>query len=97
VFNFSANHMVMINCKELDRYNIFTMKDLDTNRVYLLYDFRKKHVFKRDKYIVFPEKSTLQTNYTLYLKIQRKILNIVKPPYKVFKEHLILYLSFCFN
>ena len=30
------------------------MKDLDTNRVYLLYDFRKKHVFKRDKiYCVF--------------------------------------------
>jgi len=49
VFNFSANHMVVINCKELDRYNIFTMKELDTNRVYLLYDFRKKHVFKRDK------------------------------------------------
>ena len=49
MFNFSANHMVMINCKELDRYNIFIMKDLDTNRVYLLYDFRKKHVFKNGK------------------------------------------------
>ena len=49
MFNFSANHMVVINCKELDRYNIFTMKDLDTNRVYLLYDFRKKHVFKNGK------------------------------------------------
>ncbi|PQQ68001.1 hypothetical protein B9R14_15340 [Acetivibrio saccincola] len=57
----------------------------------------KNMSLKETKYIVFPEKSTLQTNYTLYLKIQRKILNIVKPPYKVFKEHLILYLSFCFN
>ena len=49
MFNFSANHMVMINCKELNKYNIFIMKDLDTNRVYLLYDFRKKHVFKNYK------------------------------------------------
>ena len=38
-----------MQCSEATGNLIFTMKDLDTNRVYLLYDFRKKHVFKRDK------------------------------------------------
>lgn len=49
MFNFSANHMVMINHKELDKYSIFIMKDLDTNRTYLLYDFGKEHTFISDK------------------------------------------------
>jgi hypothetical protein len=38
-----------MQCSEATGNLIFTMKDLDTNRVYLLYDFRKKHVFKNGK------------------------------------------------
>lgn len=41
MFNFSANHLQLIACKEFDKGTVYTMKDSDTKRLYSLYNFQK--------------------------------------------------------
>ena len=41
MFNFSANHLLLISRTEYPSYAAFLMRDRDTQRVYRLYDFSK--------------------------------------------------------
>ena len=41
MFNFSANHLLLISRTEYPSYAVLLMQDRDTNRVYQLYDFSK--------------------------------------------------------
>jgi hypothetical protein len=41
MFNFSANHLLLISRTEYPSYAVFLMRDRDTQRVYRLYDFSK--------------------------------------------------------
>jgi hypothetical protein len=41
MFNFSANHLVLLSRTEYSSYAVFLLRDLDTKRVYRLYDFTK--------------------------------------------------------
>ena len=41
MFNFSANHLVLISRTEYPSYAVLLMQDHDTRRVYRLYDFSK--------------------------------------------------------
>ena len=41
MFNFSANHLVLISRTEYPSYAVLLMQDRDTQRVYRLYDFSK--------------------------------------------------------
>ena len=41
MFNFSANHLLLISRTEYPSYAVFLMQDRDTQRVYRLYDFSK--------------------------------------------------------
>lgn len=41
MFNFSANHLVLISRTEYPSYAVLLMQDRDTQRVYRLYDFTK--------------------------------------------------------
>jgi hypothetical protein len=41
MFNFSANHLVLLSRTEYPSYAVFLMRDRDTQRVYRLYDFSK--------------------------------------------------------
>ena len=41
MFNFSANHLLLISRTEYPSYAMFLMRDRDTQRVYRLYDFSK--------------------------------------------------------
>jgi len=41
MFNFSANHLFLISRTEYRKYAVFLLRDLDTQRVYRLYDFTK--------------------------------------------------------
>ena len=41
MFNFSANHLVLISRTEYPSYAVLLMQDRDTKRVYRLYDFSK--------------------------------------------------------
>jgi hypothetical protein len=46
MFNFSANHLVLVSRTEYASYAVFLLQDLDTHRVYRLYDFSKTRTFQ---------------------------------------------------
>jgi hypothetical protein len=50
MFNFSANHLVLLSRTECRNCVVFVMKDDSTRRVYRLYDFTKSHIITPDKY-----------------------------------------------
>ena len=48
MFNFSANHLVLISRTEHPSYAVLLMQDRDTQRVYRLYDFSKAQLIRPD-------------------------------------------------
>ena len=46
MLNFSANHLVLLSRTEYPSYAVFLLRDLDTQRVYRLYDFTKAQLFR---------------------------------------------------
>ena len=46
MFNFSANHLLLISRTEYPSYAVLLMRDLDTQRVYRLYDFSKAQLIQ---------------------------------------------------
>jgi hypothetical protein len=46
MFNFSANHLVLISRTEYPSYAVLLMQDCDTQRVYRLYDFSKAQLIR---------------------------------------------------
>ena len=48
MFNFSANHLLLISRTEYPSYAVLLMRDCDTQRVYRLYDFSKAQLIRPD-------------------------------------------------
>jgi hypothetical protein len=48
MFNFSANHLLLLSRTEYPSYAVFLLRDLDTQRVYRLYDFSKTQLIRPD-------------------------------------------------
>jgi len=48
MFNFSANHLVLISRTEYSSHAVFLMLDRDTQRVYRLYDFSNAQLIRPD-------------------------------------------------
>ena len=48
MFNFSANHLLLISRTEHRSYAVLLMQDRDTQRVYRLYDFSKAQLIRPD-------------------------------------------------
>jgi len=48
MFNFSANHLILISRTEYPSYAVLLMRDRDTQRVYRLYDFSKAQLIRPD-------------------------------------------------
>ncbi len=46
MFNFSANHLLLISRTEYPSYAVLLMRDCDTHRVYRLYDFSKTQLIR---------------------------------------------------
>ena len=46
MFNFSANHLVLISRTEYSSYAVLLMQDRDTRRVYRLHDFCKAQLIR---------------------------------------------------
>ena len=46
MFNFSANHLLLISRTEYPSYAVLFMRDRDTQRVYRLYDFSKAQLLQ---------------------------------------------------
>jgi len=50
MFNFSANHLLLLVRMEYRSCVVFVMRDDSTKRVYRLYDFSKSHIITPDQY-----------------------------------------------
>ena len=50
MFNFSANHLLLLSRKEYRSCAVFLMRDDSTRRVYRLYDFTKSHILTPGHY-----------------------------------------------
>ena len=46
MFNFSANHLLLLSRTEYPSCAVFLLRDLDTKRVYRLYDFSKAQLIR---------------------------------------------------
>jgi hypothetical protein len=46
MFNFSANHLLLLSRTEYPSCAVFLLRDLDTHRVYRLYDFTKAQLIR---------------------------------------------------
>jgi hypothetical protein len=46
MFNFSANHLLLLSRTEYPSYAVFLLRDLDTQRIYRLYDFSKAKLIR---------------------------------------------------
>jgi hypothetical protein len=50
MFNFSANHLLLLSRIEYRSCVVFVMRDDSTRRVYRLYDFTKSQIITPDQY-----------------------------------------------
>jgi len=50
MFNFSANHLLLLSRTEYRSCVVFVMRDDSTRRVYRLYDFTKSQIITPDQY-----------------------------------------------
>jgi len=75
MFNFSANHLLLLSRTECARCVVFVMKDDSTRRVYRLYDFTKSHIITSGQYYCVSGK--VNSADKLYLVIES-----VKPDHK---------------
>src|SRR5438034_486951 len=50
MFNFSANHLLLLSRTEHRSCVVFVMKDDSTRRVYRLYDFTQSHIITSGQY-----------------------------------------------
>jgi len=50
MFNFSANHLLLLSRREYPSCVVFLMQDHSTRRVYRLYDFTKSHSITSDHF-----------------------------------------------
>jgi len=50
MFNFSANHLLLLSRMEYRSCVVFLMQDHSTRRVYRLYDFTKSHEITSDHF-----------------------------------------------
>jgi hypothetical protein len=46
MFNFSANHLLLLSRTEYPSFAVFLLRNLDTRRVYRLYDFSKAQLIR---------------------------------------------------
>jgi hypothetical protein len=68
MFNFSANHQLLLSRMEYRSCVVFLMKDDSTRRVYRLYDFTKSQIITTDNYYCVTGK--INSADKLYLVIE---------------------------
>jgi hypothetical protein len=68
MFNFSANHLLLLSRTEYPSYAVFLLQDLDTQRVYRLYDFTKAQLVKPN--VAYCVAGKVNSGDKLYLVIE---------------------------
>jgi hypothetical protein len=78
MFNFSANHLLLLSRTEYRSCAVFLMQDQSTQRVYRLYDFTKSLVIERNIYYCVTGK--VNSADKLYLVIESVKLDTKHSP-----------------
>ena len=78
MFNFSANHLVLLSRTEYRTYAVFLLRDLDTQRVYRLHDFTKAQLIRPD--VAYCVAGKVNSADKLYLVIESVRPDTRHPP-----------------
>jgi hypothetical protein len=71
MFNFSANHLVLLARTECAKCTVFLMKDHDTHRLYRLYDFSKSQsILPGQVYCIFGKVNSADKIYLVIESIK---------------------------
>lgn len=68
MFNFSANHLLLLSRTKYSSCAVFLFRDLDTQRVYLLHDYTKALRIRPD--VAYCVLGKVNSAETLYLVIE---------------------------
>ena len=68
MFNFSANHLLLLSRTEYPSFAVFLLRDLDTQRVYRLYDFSKAQLIRPG--VAYCVSGKVNSSDKLYLVIE---------------------------
>jgi hypothetical protein len=79
MFNFSANHLVLLSRTECRRCVVFVMKDDSTRRVYRLYDFTRSQIITPNQYYCVSGKVNSADKLYLVLESVRPDIKHVRP------------------
>ena len=74
MFNFSANHLLLLSRTEYPSCAVFLLRDDSTRRVYRLHDFTKSHVLTPGQYYCVSGK--VNSADKLYLVIESVTLDL---------------------
>jgi len=85
MFNFSANHLILISRTEYPSYAVLLTQDRDTRRVYRLYDFSKAQLIQPN--VAYCVAGKVNNADKLYLVIEsvrldtkrRRVSNVAVP------------------
>jgi len=79
MFNFSANNLTFISKSQYKKFNMFILKDRDTNRCYRIYDFMKSSVFDYSKpYCISGKVNSADKLYLVLEAIKEDKKNVAK-------------------
>jgi len=79
MFNFSANHLKLVNSKDLEKARVSILLDEDTNRCYKVYDYQKAFSFEVTKhYCISGKINSVDKMYLILenIKEDKQYLNV---------------------
>ena len=80
MFNFSANHLLLLSRREYRTCVVFLMQDHSTRRVYRLYDFTKSQTITSDHfYCVSGKVNSADTLYLVMETVKRDAKHSSEP------------------
>ena len=84
MFNFSANHLLLLSRMEYRSCVVFLMQDHSTRRVYRLYDFTKSHEITSDHYYCVSGKvNSADKLYLVIESVKRDAKHSPQPPLRL--------------
>jgi hypothetical protein len=78
MFNFSTNHLLLLSRTECQKCALFLLRDLDTQRVYRLYDFTKALLLRPGA--AYPVAGKVNSADKLYLVLEAVRLDTKHSP-----------------
>jgi hypothetical protein len=86
MFNFSANHLLLLSRMEYRSCVVFLMRDDSTRRVYRLYDFQKTQIITPNQYYCVSGKVNSADKLYLVIESVKQDTKHSQPPLASLRE-----------